>query len=314
MSTVATRDFPANPVVPPILFSIGYRHASEILRILQQPMPGTPELKDRRRRNGTKDKDSQSSNGSPREGGTKELKGSPYPSSTGSGSASRSVPPSPTGSAPPPPARLLDKDDGVAEALSHWLRSSSWWVDRSRRFTSWARSLADDDAPQSPAVNAVSRITSDFGINMKRSCVESINSMLENENIRCVFPQSGSGRRPSPVPSQLPEARGHPLSDAPALPTMLPPHPRLIGAGHAGTSLPPIKRRKDPIGMAMYSTTRTAAMSMQVARLLHVVHERGDEEEEVWAGVRESERADERAGGRKRERPVGRRAGYQTGG
>ncbi|KAH9920477.1 uncharacterized protein B0H18DRAFT_957064 [Fomitopsis serialis] len=106
MSTVATRDFPANPVV-------------------------RAEAKDRRRRT-TKDKVSESSNRSvaaaseaPKEermrrAPAKRVKKEPTEGqpATGSGSASRLVQPSPTGSAPPPPARPVDRDfnEGVAKA------------------------------------------------------------------------------------------------------------------------------------------------------------------------------------------------------
>ncbi|TFY51136.1 hypothetical protein EVJ58_g10721 [Rhodofomes roseus] len=257
-----------------------------------------PEPKDRRRRN-TKEKDSESSNGSvasagdaskkerkrrapakrvkeepsrqqtPSYGGpgeytNRQIKGSPHPSSTGSGSASRSVQPSPTGSAPPPPSRVVDEDydEGVAEALMGLAASGSNAPyrggpdPRSFGLTSGPgvpRSgpglsptmLHHDRRPSmssraSPPTTGQKRPLSpgpdDRDVEMKRSRVGSISS-AGNGNGRRVSPQSGSGGRPSPVPSRLSpipfrqqptshspearqaEARSYPPSPAPALPT-----------------------------------------------------------------------------------------------
>ncbi|KAH9921315.1 uncharacterized protein B0H18DRAFT_936074 [Fomitopsis serialis] len=220
----------------------------------------------------------------------RQLKGSPHPSSTGSGSASRSVQPSPTGSAPPPPPRVVDEDydePGVAELLMGLAASGSSAPNRppadSRNFGPPGGPIGPggsrpgpghsptmmyhDRRPSmssraSPPTSGTKRPLSpgpdDRNIDMKRSRVGSISSAPGNGNGRRVSPQSGSGGRPSPVPSRLSpipfrrqptshspearqtEARSYPPSPAPALPTMLPPHPRPIGAGHAGMSLPPI--------------------------------------------------------------------------
>ncbi|EPS98080.1 hypothetical protein FOMPIDRAFT_79914 [Fomitopsis schrenkii] len=281
----------------------GYGRASESPRMPLQSMPGMSEPKDRRRRN-TKDKDSESSNGSvtaagdapkkerkrraptkrvkeepsrqetPGYGGdyNRQMKGSPHPSSTGSGSAGRSVQPSPTGSAPPPPSRVVDEDydEGVAEALMGLSQSSNapyrgpadprsfgppsgpgtrpppihspTMLHHDRRQSMSSRA----SPPSSGTKRALSPGPDDRDTDLKRTRVGSISSSGNGNGNRRVSPHSGSGGRPSPIPfrqqptshspeARQPEPRSFPPSPAPALPTMLPPHPRPIGM-----SLPPM--------------------------------------------------------------------------
>ena len=288
----------------------GYGRASESPRMPPQSMPGIPEPKDRRRRN-TKDKDSESSNGSVTAGGdapkkerkrrapakrvkeepsrqetpgyggdyNRQLKGSPHPSSTGSGSAGRSVQPSPTGSAPHPPSRIVDEDydEGVAEVLVNLAQSSNapyhspadprsfgppsgpggrpppthspTIMHRDRR-----PSMSSRASPPTGTKRPLSPGPDDRDAELKRTRVSSISSGGNGNGNggRRVSPHSGSGGRPSPIPfrqqptSHSPEAR-QPEGSSPgsSLPTMLPPHPRPIGMsnnpGHAspGGSGPP---------------------------------------------------------------------------
>ncbi|KAH9949448.1 TPR-like protein [Amylocystis lapponica] len=272
-----------------------YARASESPRIAPQAVAIEP--KERRRRN-VKDKDTESSSSVPaadppkkerkRRATAKRVKEeapptpygsgpnqppfkvdyrpskgnvSPEPaSSNGSGSAGRSMQPSPTNSTHIPPSRVLDEDydEGVADTLLEF-RSDP----RAFGGPGGARVLAT--SPQMMPRHSTSRSSPPQGTKRplspgpddhgpKRSRMGSIN--------RRVSPQSVSGGRPTPTPSMRPspipfhqqptshspetrqplDARSYPPS--PSLPTMLPPHPRPIGAGHTGhggsVTLPPM--------------------------------------------------------------------------
>ncbi|THG93797.1 hypothetical protein EW026_g7537 [Hermanssonia centrifuga] len=203
--------------------------------------------------------------------------GSPEPPSSngsGSGSAGRSVQPSPTNSVHLPPARVVDEDydEGVAEALINMAYRGGPAVDPADPRNYGAPGSAGPvrsppggrTGPQSgphamsphsmskhpgmltrsPPTMGKRRLSpgpEDSG-DVKRSRVGSMSR-------RVTSPTAGnSSRRPSPVPfrqqptSHSPEIRpgmdaAHSYPPSPALPTQLPPHPRpigTIGAGLAG--------------------------------------------------------------------------------
>ncbi|KAI0771034.1 hypothetical protein BD413DRAFT_476503 [Trametes elegans] len=208
-----------------------------------------------------------------------KVNGSPEPSSSnGSGSANRSVQPSPTNSTHLPPTRALDEDydEGVADAL---IGLASYRPSDPRGFAAPSGPGGNRMVAPSPQQQHLSRRPSissrtspstnkrplspgpDDHVDAKRSRVGSMSQRVSP-------PSNG---RPTPTPStrlspipfrqqptshspdmrQPPEnARSYPNS--PQLPTMLPPHPRPIGAGLAGhgapssMSLPPMATRSPP--------------------------------------------------------------------
>lgn len=206
--------------------------------------------------------------------------GSPEPISSngsGSGSVSRSIQPSPTNSVHLPPTRVLDEDydEGVAGLLdlSNGTRGGfapgrngagpahSPPVGSVGRTPS-ASQMSPHSMAKHPAMMArtsppmgtkrpLSPGPPEHPVEMKRSRVGSINR-------RASSPSGGHtpSSRPSPIPfrqqptSHSPESRQPPMDNgrsfppSPALPTMLPPHPRPIGAGLSGHGpLPPLNTR-----------------------------------------------------------------------
>lgn len=217
-------------------------------------------------------------------------KGSPGPaSSNGSGSGSRSVQPSPTGSAPHPPSRVVDEDydEGVAETLMDLAGSGGYRHPDPRSYGTPASSGSSGNDRVSPHAShsrhiqstprkspplgtkrPLSPVPDDNASESKRSRVGSMSQRIsphsQNSN-------SQSGGRPTPTPptrmspipfrqqptSHSPDMR-QPIDNtrsyppSPSLPTMLPPHPRPIGAGLShgggpgGVSLPPMSTRSPP--------------------------------------------------------------------
>ncbi|KAH9891250.1 hypothetical protein C8Q73DRAFT_651587 [Cubamyces lactineus] len=192
-------------------------------------------------------------------------KGSPEPSS-GSGSANRSVQPSPTNSTHLPPTRALDEDydEGVADAL---IGLASYRPSDPRGFAAPSgpggnRMVAASPQQQHPMARrpSISSRTSpstnkrplspgpDDHVDAKRSRVGSMSQRVSPPSNGRPTPTPST--RLSPIPfrqqptSHSPDmrqpaenARSYPSS--PQLPTMLPPHPRPIGAGLAGHGAPP---------------------------------------------------------------------------
>ncbi|CCM06303.1 uncharacterized protein FIBRA_08554 [Fibroporia radiculosa] len=215
--------------------------------------------------------------------GYRQAKDSPGPSSnaSGTGSVGRSVQPSPTGSAHHPPARVVDEDydEGVAEMLMEF---AAYRPGDPRGYPPPPGAPVGGRGPpqQSPHVahrrsSLSSRTTPPLGTKRalspgpggaeERDGADYKRSRVGSMNSHRVSPPSGG--RPTPTPSaispapfrtqshahpshspetrQPAEARSYPPS--PSLPTMLPPHPRPIGAsGHAGMSLPPMARSSPP--------------------------------------------------------------------
>ncbi|KAI0935662.1 hypothetical protein AcV5_004018 [Taiwanofungus camphoratus] len=284
-----------------------------------QPQVVTVEPKERRRRN-AKDKDSESSGSVPaadppkkerkRRATTKRVKeepsrnetpssysgpsgsfkadyrhsknnGSPQPSSNESGSAGRSVQPSPTGSTHLPPSRVVDEDydEGVADALMDLASYRPSGSSDSRGFNATTGngaptptrmvvtsphviprrpSMSSRPSPPSGTKRPLSPGPED-NIEVKRSRVGSITRRVSPPSTGRPTPTPSA--RQSPIPfrqqptshsaSHSPEmrqpvdARSYPPS--PSLPTMLPPHPRPVGSlgshGSAGISLPPMAAR-----------------------------------------------------------------------
>ncbi|KAL4254529.1 hypothetical protein ABKN59_003203 [Abortiporus biennis] len=208
--------------------------------------------------------------------------GSPEPvSSNGSGSASRSVQPSPTNSVHLPPARALDEDydEGVAETLMD-LASSRGPTDPrgypgAPPLSGYARSPPNNGgritatSPHSmakhPAMMARGSPTTsskrplspgpEDHPELKRSRVGS----MSGRRVSPPEPAATSSTRPSPIPfrqqptSHSPETRqavdsSYPPS--PSLPTTLPVHPRPVGLSGShvgpGVPLPPIKNMRTP--------------------------------------------------------------------
>ena len=205
--------------------------------------------------------------------------GSPEASSNGSGS-SRSVQPSPTSATPRPPSRVVDEDydEGVVDALivlssyrapdnsgsagdapSHSPTMSSAHSRHSnpssrspRHRNSISSNQASPPSQSAPLKRALSPGPEEN--ESKRSRMDMIKRRASpSGGRRTPIPSS----RPSPMPfrtqptSHSPEARQphDPYPPSPPLPSVLPPHPRPIGVGHAQThvsnastaiALPPI--------------------------------------------------------------------------
>jgi len=204
--------------------------------------------------------------------------GSPEASSNGSGS-SRSVQPSPTSATPLPPSRVVDEDydEGVADALivlsSYRAPDNSGSAGDAPSHSptmSSSHSRHSNPSPRPPHHrNSVSsnRASPPQMAPLKRALSP---GPEENETKRSrvdmmkrrTSPSGGRrtpvpSTRPSPVPfrtqpaSHSPEVRQphDPYPPSPPLPSVLPPHPRPIGVGHAQThvsnastaiALPPI--------------------------------------------------------------------------
>ncbi|CAL1697020.1 unnamed protein product [Somion occarium] len=208
---------------------------------------------------------------------------SPEPaSSQRTGSSTRSTQPSPTNSIHAPPSRELDEnyDEGVAETLMH-LHSYQPSDPRGypppppgANLNGSVHSPSTNRLPQgsphivsrypaavvrnSPPINAKRPLSPgpDDHTEMKRAKVGSVNR--RNASPPGGRPTPTPSRRPSPIPfrqqptSHSPESRQVDNS-SPAIPTMLPPHPRPIGAGLAGHApvgpgmpLPPLSTRSPP--------------------------------------------------------------------
>ncbi|KAI0638845.1 hypothetical protein C8Q77DRAFT_1045783 [Trametes polyzona] len=214
--------------------------------------------------------------------------GSPQPaSSNGSDSANRSVQPSPTNSTHHPPTRALDEDydEGVAETLIG-LASSSYRPSDPRGFAAPTgpggnRMVAASPQQQHAMARRPSISSRTSPSNNKRPLSpgpddhDAKRSRVGSMSQRVSPPSNG---RPTPTPStrlspipfrqqptshspdmrQPPEhARSYPSSpqigtgqvQTGGLPTMLPPHPRPIGAGHGAApsmGLPPMSTRSPP--------------------------------------------------------------------
>ncbi|KAI0668673.1 hypothetical protein C8Q78DRAFT_993262 [Trametes maxima] len=203
--------------------------------------------------------------------------GSPEPaSSNGSGSANRSVQPSPTNSTHLPPTRALDEDydEGVADALIGLASyrpsdprgfavptgpgSSGRMVSASPQQQHLMTHRASISSRPSPPNNKRPLSPGpDDHIDAKRSRVGSMSQRVSPPSNGRPTPTPSSGARLSPIPfrqqptSHSPDMRQPPDSarsypNSPQLPTMLPPHPRPIGAGLAGHGLPPMATRSPP--------------------------------------------------------------------
>ncbi|KAF8168352.1 hypothetical protein B0H34DRAFT_56825 [Crassisporium funariophilum] len=211
--------------------------------------------------------------------------GSPEASSNGSGS-SRSIQPSPTSATPRAPSRIVDEDydEGVADALI---------VLSSYRAAPDSSVSAADAPSHSPTISSHSRLSDPSprpppshrnSVSSNHASPPSQSAPLkralspgpeETDNKRSRLDimkrriSSPSGRRtplpstrPSPIPfrtqpaSHSPEARQphDPFPPSPSLPSVLPPHPRPVGAGHSQShaassvslSLPPIATLSPP--------------------------------------------------------------------
>lgn len=201
--------------------------------------------------------------------------GSPEPvSSNGSGSAGRSVQPSPTNSTHLPPARDIDED--YDEGVSGLLDLASSRPSESRGYpqapSGYRRSPPNNGgrmaatSPHSMAKHPAMMGRGSPSLSTKRPLSpgpedhpESKRTRVGSINRRVSPPDAVRGTptpstRPSPIPfrqqpNHSPETRqgvdsSYPPS--PALPTMLPPHPRPIGAGMSGMPLPPLNTRSPP--------------------------------------------------------------------
>ncbi|KAH8101455.1 TPR-like protein [Cristinia sonorae] len=197
--------------------------------------------------------------------------GSPEPVSSngsGSGSVSRSVQPSPTNSVNVVPNRDIDEDYDEGVTMLMELQSGSRsgapasrnGVSQSPQVAHVGRTQSSSQVPQHstgryPAM--MSRTSPPMGtkrplspgphdqqhVEMKRSRVGSVHRRASSPSASGPHPPSS---RPSPIPfrqqptSHSPETRQPPMDNgrsyppSPALPTMLPPHPRPIGAGLSG--------------------------------------------------------------------------------
>ena len=202
-------------------------------------------------------------------------KPSPEPSSSnGSGSANRSAQPSPTNSTHLAPSRALDEDydEGVADAL---IGLASYRPLDPRGFVAPSAPSSSRIPAASPPQSHLARRPSvssrtspsnnkrplspgpDEHVDTKRSRVGSMSQRVSPPSNGRPTPTPGPAGRGSPVPfrhqptshspdHRQPEAPSY--SDSPQLPTMLPPHPRPIGAGFAshgsaGVGLPPMTTR-----------------------------------------------------------------------
>ncbi|KAJ3489389.1 hypothetical protein NLI96_g2166 [Meripilus lineatus] len=201
--------------------------------------------------------------------------GSPEPvSSNGSGSASRSVQPSPTNSTHVAPARDIDEDydEGVSGLLDLANRGESRYppppppgYSRSppnnggRMSATSPHSMAKHPAMMmgrgSPSLSSKRPLSPgpDDHPEHKRSRVGSINRRVSPPDVVRGTPTPST--RPSPIPfrqqptSHSPETRqnvDNSYPPSPALPTMLPPHPRPIGAGMSGMPIPSMNTRSPP--------------------------------------------------------------------
>lgn len=204
--------------------------------------------------------------------------GSPEPiSSNGSGSASRSVQPSPTNSIHLPPAREIDEDyDNENEGVSGLLGLSRPSDSRAyppppppgysrsppnnggRMTATSPHSMIKHPAMMgrnSPSLNAKRPLSPgpEDHPESKRSRVGSLNRRVSPPDAVRATPTPPT--RPSPVPfrqqptSHSPETRqgvDNSYPPSPALPTMLPPHPRPIGAGMSGMPHLPMGARSPP--------------------------------------------------------------------
>ncbi|TFK47952.1 TPR-like protein [Heliocybe sulcata] len=199
-------------------------------------------------------------------------------SSNGSGSANRSVQPSPTSASAHPPNRVVDEDydEGVADALMGLAgyrggdarAPSANGSNHSPHVSALGRPGASPRVPLSHRGSISSQASPPMPSNgMKRPLSPGPDEMSEMKRSRMeVIKRRGSspsaGRRtpgpstrPSPIPfrqqpsSHSPESRqpldGHAFPPSPTLPAVLPPHPRPIGAGLSSRpsqhmTLPPI--------------------------------------------------------------------------
>ncbi|OBZ80027.1 General transcriptional corepressor ssn6 [Grifola frondosa] len=192
---------------------------------------------------------------------------SPEPvSSNGSGSASRSIQPSPTSSTHVPPSRVVDEDydEGVADALINLASDPRAFAapPPGARIAMWS--------PPVPHVHARHGSVSSRNsppVGTKRPLSPGPDDHVEKKRSRMGSTSQSrrtpTGGRPTPTPStrlspipfrQQPtshspdmrqpvdNSRSYPPS--PSLPTMLPPHPRPIGAG--GMPLPHMSTRSPP--------------------------------------------------------------------
>jgi len=186
--------------------------------------------------------------------------GSPEASSNGSGS-SRSVQPSPTSATPRPPSRVVDEDydEGVADALivlssyrapdnsgsagdapSHSPTMSS---SHSRHSNPSPRPphRSSSNHAASPSQSAPLKRALSPGPEENETKRSRMEMMKRRTSVSGGRHTPASSTRPSPTPfrtqpaSHSPEARQphDPYPPSPSLPSVLPPHPRPIGASHA---------------------------------------------------------------------------------
>ncbi|EMD41375.1 hypothetical protein CERSUDRAFT_79035 [Gelatoporia subvermispora B] len=206
--------------------------------------------------------------------------GSPEPASSASGSAGRSIQPSPTNSTHMPPSRVVDEDydEGVADALMDLAyRGEPRGYGQppiagpngngTRMSISATSPHVLNRYPSMPGRNSsplpkrpLSPSSDEHG-DGKRARVGSMSSQHRRHSSNSQSngrPTPTPSTRPSPIPfrqqptSHSPEMR-QPMDNtrsyppSPSLPTTLPPHPRPIGVGHAGgMPLPPMATRSPP--------------------------------------------------------------------
>ncbi|OCH84762.1 TPR-like protein [Obba rivulosa] len=213
-------------------------------------------------------------------GGAKS-NGSPEPVSSASGSAGRSVQPSPTNSTHIPPSRVVDEDydEGVADAL---MGLSAYRGSESRAYGPPPSSGSNGNGGRmsisvtsphtlnrypsmsgrgsSPPLKRPLSPNSDEHAEGKRQRIGSMSSQHRRHSSHSQSngrPTPTPSTRPSPIPfrqqptSHSPEMRqavepSRSFPPSPSLPTTLPPHPRPIGVGHAAIPLPPMATRSPP--------------------------------------------------------------------